>query len=104
MASWGKIDSNGKRMGRNTAFPPTSYLPGERIIFRDRIAHNSGSFPEKYHFSIDDGPNNVTAKFLPASPRGTWEIEIVAADVPSVRSLLNKMLTNLGLHGTYVSK
>lgn len=102
MAKWSKIDSNGNLIGEITKFPPASLLPGERITFVTRVFHKSGNSPEKFHLTIDEKDDNVTATYIPASPRGKWEIEAVAGSVRQARELVNKMLTNLGLHGHYI--
>ena len=102
MAKWAKVDANGKLISDVTNFPPASCLPGERVTFVDKIYHKGGSSPDKFHYTIDEGDNNVTAKYIPASPRGKWEIEAIASSVRTARELVNKMLTNLGLHGSYI--
>lgn len=99
MAKWSKIDVNGNLIGEITKFPPANLAPDERITFVERVFHNSGNSPEKFHTDISEGDNNVTAKFIPGSPRGKWEIEAVAGSVAKARELVNKILTNLGLHG-----
>ena len=103
MATWGKIDSEVKRVGKATSFPPVICGQGERITFRDTIVHNSGVSPDKFHKTMDVGSSNVTAKYFPETPRGHWEIEAVAGSVKEVRELVNKMLTNLSLHDTHLS-
>lgn len=97
MASWAKVDINGKMIGEETAFPPDSVFPSERITYKEKVFHNTGSAPNEMYASWDGNGVHIDAKYIPESPRGHWEFEAIGPKVNVVRSEFKIFLRTLDL-------
>lgn len=77
---WGLIDDKGKTVGELTAFPPVTIPAQHRVSLTNTISH-AGAWPEKFFVSHDIGINaHAEARFVPATPRGRWEIYAYGAN------------------------
>jgi hypothetical protein len=95
---WGKIDGDGKLIGKPSAFPPT-LGSGERLSYRNVIAHNSGVSPEKFFLKKESFFLSATcvATYVPSEPRGEWHVDAWGFSESGVMSTINETLEQLGL-------
>lgn len=100
--SWGKVNSEGVLIGKAQAFPPSEISVnsgGQRISFKQTIAHNSINNPAKYFFANTDenGITYCTVTFTPGDPCGSWQIEAWGISAVKIIELVNKTVKEAGL-------
>src|SRR5262245_21385713 len=94
--NWGKIDSSGNLVGKPCVFPPVPGI-GERVSYKNVIAHNSEDTPAKVFLKISsilDG--TCVANFVPGTP-GSWDIHAWGDSGEKILRLVHEVLTQLGL-------
>jgi hypothetical protein len=99
--NWGKIDKDGKLIGKPRLFPPDEVKEGERVSYTAVIPHNSANNPEKFYY--DDvrtthlGDTYCMAIFTPESPVGHWTITIWGPKTSIVTTMVRQTMKDLGL-------